>query len=86
MKTIHSKVNIIMVLWVCLLASTLANAQSKYNPKYLREDDKVIKAIAKEADPDGWIRLKENANIKREEFFEKLGKNIGLQKDYSLKS
>jgi hypothetical protein len=70
MKTIHSKVNIIMVLWVCLLASTLANAQSKYNPKYLREDDKVIKAIAKEATQDGWIRLKDNVNIKRDDFFE----------------
>jgi putative transposase len=85
MKTIHSKVNIIMVLWVCLLASTLANAQSKYNPKYLREDDKVIKAIAKEATQDGWIRLKDNANIKKEEFFAKLGKNIGIGKDYEMR-
>lgn len=42
--------------------------QTKYLPKYLQEDDKAFKAIAKRMTPTGWIEFDENAKIARDSF------------------
>jgi hypothetical protein len=64
----------------------VAVAQTKYNPKYMQIEDKALRAVAKRMTPTGWIEFDEKAQVKRDDFFEKYGKAIGLQKDYSLKS
>ena len=60
-------------------------AQDQYKPKYLRDNDKELNAIAKQLTPEGWIELKENANVKRTEFFSRFGIKLGMDKDYEMK-
>ena len=74
-----------LIILFCLFNCYQVKSQSKYSPKYLREDDKSFKALAKEMTPEGWIRFNEKSNIKRTDFFEKFGKNIGISKGYEMK-
>ena len=41
----------------------------KYQPKYLREDDKTFKNLTARADNDGWIEFKAEAKLNSNNFF-----------------
>ena len=78
------KTQIFSSLLVILLA-TLPIFGQKYDAKYLRKEDKELKALTREMTPEGWIYFKKEAEVKRETFFEKLGKNLGMDKDYEMR-
>jgi hypothetical protein len=60
-------------------------AQNKYQPKYLREDDKNFKSVTKRADNDGWIEFKREAKLSPNNFFKDYANSLGLDKDYNFK-
>ena len=78
-------------LFTCLLGMLFAgggisvHAQSKYTPKYLKEDDKAFKELVSEATPNGWMTFKAEAKVKASSFLETYGKRIGLGDGYSYK-
>ena len=58
----------------------------KYQPKYLREDDKTFKNLTARADNDGWIEFKAEAKLNSNNFFKDYAQSLGLGQDYEFKS
>lgn len=57
----------------------------KYQPKYLREDDKNFKNLTVRADNDGWIEFKKESKLNPTTFFKDYGNSIGLGSEYDFK-
>ena len=60
-------------------------AQNKYQPKYLRADDKNFKNITVRADDDGWIEFKREAKLNPNNFFKDYAVSLGLDQEYNFK-
>jgi hypothetical protein len=54
----------------------LSALAQKFNPKYLREDNKSFKSLTKSATPDGWLEFKTEAKIPVDNFFTLHGNTI----------
>jgi bacillolysin len=65
----------------------LAIGQSKFVPKYLRENNKAFTELATRATADGWIEFRQDGKQKIDPatFFERFGSTLGFDKDYSVK-
>ncbi|TAG51011.1 MAG: M4 family peptidase, partial [Runella slithyformis] len=57
----------------------------KYQPKYLRENDKSFKELTIKTTENGWIEFKKEAKINPNTFFKDYGSSLGLGKDYDFK-
>lgn len=54
-------------------------AQTKFKPKYLREDNKAFRDMIRNASDDGWIEFRrDKPKINPNTFFDKFAKNIRL--------
>ena len=60
-------------------------AQDKYQPKYLRQDDKAFKDLTIQTTDNGWIEFKKAARVNPNSFFKDFAANLGLDKDYNFK-
>jgi Zn-dependent metalloprotease len=58
----------------------------KYQPKYLREDNKEFKAITSRTTDNGWITFKKEAKLNPNTFFKDYATSLGLDKDYDFKT
>jgi hypothetical protein len=61
-------------------------AQGKYQPKYLREDNKEFKNLTEKSTDNGWIEFKKEAKVSHNNFFKNYASSLGLDKDYDFKS
>ncbi len=60
----------------------------KYNPKYLRENDKALLSITSSVTNNGWIEFRRDKGteaINPDTFFERFGKNLGLGGGYQMR-
>ena len=67
---------------------SVALAQSKFKPKYLREDNKAFKDLASNINETGWINFKQgagNAAINPARFFDTYADALGLDQHYKFK-
>ncbi len=61
-------------------------AQDKYQPKYLREDNKAFRDLTTYTSESGWIEFRRDiAGVEATSFFDKFGKNLGLSEDYQMR-
>ncbi len=61
-------------------------SQTKYQPKYLRQDDKVFNDLTIRTDNSGWIEFKKTARINPNTFFKDFATNLGLGQHYAFKA
>lgn len=59
--------------------------QNKYQPKYLREDNKAFKDLTEKTTDNGWITFKKEAKLNPNNFFKDYSQSLGLGKDYNFK-
>jgi hypothetical protein len=71
-----------LVLLVYIEISVLL-AQPKYQPKYLRQDDKAFNDLTIRTTDNGWIEFKKTARVNPNTFFKDFASNLGLNKDYN---
>ena len=57
----------------------------KYQPKYLREDNKAFKDLTNRTTENGWIEFKQEARVNPSTFFKNYASSLGLDKDYDFK-
>jgi hypothetical protein len=79
------KNNILFCLLLIVYGERGVLAQIKYQPKYLREDDKNFKNLTARTDENGWIEFKKEAKLNPNAFFKDFGNNLGIGKDYNFK-
>lgn len=64
-----------------------AHAQSRYNPKYLREDNKAFRKLTRFTTESGLILFrKDTVGINPETFFDQFSNTLGLNKHYRFKA
>jgi uncharacterized membrane protein YkoI len=61
-------------------------SQNKYEPKYLRQDDKAFNDLTIRTDNSGWIEFKKEAKLNPNNFFKDYANSLGLDKDYNFKA
>jgi Zn-dependent metalloprotease len=61
-------------------------AQGKYQPKYLREDNKEFKNLTEKSTDNGWIEFKKEAKVSHNNFFKNYASSLGLDKDYDFRA
>ncbi|MCC5613253.1 hypothetical protein LC612_42895, partial [Nostoc sp. CHAB 5834] len=64
----------------------MAFGQAKYQPKYLRENNKKFRELASYTSESGWIQFRQDKEaIDPDTFYDKFGDAIGLGKEYKMK-
>ncbi len=61
-------------------------AQGKYQPKYLREDNKEFKNLTEKSTDNGWIEFKKEPKVSHNNFFKNYASSLGLDKDYDFRA
>ena len=78
------KKNLTFVLLLIICGETSLIAQ-KYQPKYLREDNKAFKSLTERTTENGWITFKKEAKVNPNTFFKDYASILGLERDYDFK-
>jgi Zn-dependent metalloprotease len=76
----------LLLFLVCIVWGGGKLLAQKYQPKYLREDNKEFKNLATRITESGWIEFKKEARINPNTFFKDYSGSIGLTKDYDFKA
>ncbi|WP_157585680.1 hypothetical protein [Runella zeae] len=72
---------LIYCIYIVMGGGILPALAQKFNPKYLREDNRSFKALTKTATPDGWIEFKKEARINPNTFFKDYANSLELGQD-----
>lgn len=68
----------LILFLICTVFGAGRILAQKYQPKYLREDNKEFKNLTTQITSNGWIEFKKEARINPNTFFKDYGNNLGL--------
>ena len=71
---------------ICLIYGGERVFAQKYQPKYIREDNREFKSLTTQVTPNGWIEFKKEAKLNTNTFFKDYANSLGLGQHYDFKS
>ncbi len=77
---------LILITIFIIYGKELLFGQDRYQPKYLREDNKTFKDLTEKTNDNGWIEFKKDAKVSHNNFFKNYATSLGLDKDYDFKA
>lgn len=75
----------LILFLICIVCEGGQLLAQKYQPKYLREDNKAFKNLTTQVTPNGWIEFKREARINPNTFFKDYANSLGLGQHYDFK-
>lgn len=81
---------LILCLSLCyLILGGINSFAQKFQPKYIRENDKAFLALTSSTSNNGWIEFRQGKDVEAispDGFFDRFGKSLGLGEGYQMRS